>query len=175
MQSVINSRADLDAIVGTPEHNEFLAMLRGSLWRLEKDDQAQAWVSVEDNATIERFGFTRADFPNATAPSLPAYVLPTREQLIAAIDQQRDAALDAGFIHGDHLYHCDPTFQSQLQAFLLAWAVSMLAPTAAVQIRRLDNTTATMTQGEVGALAVALMAHVQGIYAASWVAKDALL
>lgn len=76
---VINTRDDLDAIVGTPGHDEFLAVLRGSLWRLQKDDQAQAWVAVEDNATIERFGFVRADFPNVTPPDLPAYVPPVAE------------------------------------------------------------------------------------------------
>lgn len=76
---VINTRDDLDALAGTPEHDEFVAILRGSLWRLQKDDQAQAWIAIEDNATIERFGFTRADFPNAAPPDLPAYVPPVAE------------------------------------------------------------------------------------------------
>jgi hypothetical protein len=100
--------------------------------------------------------------------------IPTTAQLIAAIEKQRDDALSAGFLHNGFLYHCDPTFQSQLQAFLLAWAVGMLAPTATVPIRRRDNVTETMTKDQVGALAGALMAYVQGVYAASWVAKDAL-
>lgn len=99
---------------------------------------------------------------------------PTRAQLIAEIDAQRDTAINAGFTHSGHLYHCDPTFQSQVQAFLLAWTVGMLPPAATVQIRRYDNTTATMTQAEVVALAGALMAYVQGIYSASWAAKDVL-
>lgn len=93
---------------------------------------------------------------------------------IAAIEKQRDDALSAGFLHNGFLYHCDPTFQSQLQAFLLAWAVGMLAPTATVSIRRHDNVTETMTKDQVAALAAAMMAYVQGVYAASWVAKDAL-
>lgn len=96
------------------------------------------------------------------------------EKAIAAINKQRDDALSAGFLHNGFLYHCDPTFQSQLQAFLLAWAVGMLAPTATVSIRRHDNVTETMTKDQVGALAGALMAYVQGVYAASWQAKDAL-
>ena len=61
----INTREDLDAIAGTPEHVAFMALLAGTLWRLEKDDTAQAWVAIEDNSTIERFDFTRADFPDA--------------------------------------------------------------------------------------------------------------
>jgi hypothetical protein len=70
---LINDRADLDAISGTPEHAKFMALLAGSLWRLEKDDAAQAWMAVEDNTTVERFGFARSDFPDATPPELPAY------------------------------------------------------------------------------------------------------
>lgn len=73
---VISSRADLDAISGTPEYTAFMAMLSGSLWRLEKDDEAQAWLAVEDDSTIARFGFVRADFPDATPPALPAYTPP---------------------------------------------------------------------------------------------------
>ena len=74
MRTLINTRADLDAIAGTPEHVAFMALLAGTLWRLEKDDTAQAWVAIEDNSTIERFSFTRADFPDAQPPALPEYV-----------------------------------------------------------------------------------------------------
>ena len=56
--TVINTREDLDAITGTIEHDVFMATLRGTLWRLEKDDQAGVWLAIEDNSTIERFGFT---------------------------------------------------------------------------------------------------------------------
>ena len=72
--TVINTREDLDATTGTPEHVAFMALLAGTLWRLEKDDTAQAWVAIEDNSTIERFSFTRADFPDAQPPALPEYV-----------------------------------------------------------------------------------------------------
>ncbi len=78
--AVINTRADLDAIAGTPEHMDSMAILSGSLFRLEKDDILQTWKAVEDNSTIERFGFTRADFPNAVPPELPAYVPPVPEE-----------------------------------------------------------------------------------------------
>lgn len=72
----INNRADLDAIAGTQEHAAFMALLAGSLWRLEKDDAAQTWRAVEDDGTVSRFGFNRADFPDAQPPALPAYVPP---------------------------------------------------------------------------------------------------
>jgi len=75
---IIATRADLDALIGTPEHTDFMALLAGSARR--KIDVADyppgygepgytgppvepVWGGVEDTALIERFGFTRADFP----------------------------------------------------------------------------------------------------------------
>jgi len=79
MQSkpVINTREDLDAIAGTQQHADFMAALKGSMTR--KENQAEypenyndpdydgdpidpVWVDVEDLSTIERFGFSKADF-----------------------------------------------------------------------------------------------------------------
>lgn len=74
--NLINTREDLDAIHGTPAHAEAMALLAGTLWRLEKDDAAGAWRAVEDDSTIARFGFTRANFPKATPPALPIYAAP---------------------------------------------------------------------------------------------------
>lgn len=82
--AVINTRKDLDAIAGTPQHDAFMAMLAGTLWRLVKDDAAQAWVAVEDNSTIERFNFNRADFPDAQPPALPKYFPSKSPEEIAA-------------------------------------------------------------------------------------------
>lgn len=76
-KAVINTREDLDAIVGTPEHAEFMQALKGSMIR--KEDQAvypegynepgyegdkidPVWVEVEDLSTIQRFGFSKEDF-----------------------------------------------------------------------------------------------------------------
>ena len=74
---VINTRADLDAIVGTLEHAEFMTFLKGTMTR--KQDVAvrpegygqpeykgetidPVWQDVEDLSTITSFGFTKADF-----------------------------------------------------------------------------------------------------------------
>lgn len=95
----INTREDLDAITGTPEHDAFMATLRGTLWRLEKDDAVGVWRAVEDNTTITRFGFTRADFPGAVAPELPAYVPPPSDvPQAASMRQARLALLGAGLL-----------------------------------------------------------------------------
>ena len=97
--TVINTREDLDAIAGTPEHVAFMALLAGTLWRLEKDDTAQAWVAIEDNSTIERFNFTRADFPGALPPALPEYV-PVVDPVpeVVSMRQARLALLGAGLL-----------------------------------------------------------------------------
>ena len=76
---VINTREDLDAAAGTLEHAAFMAALRGTLWRVERDDDAGCWRAVEDDRTIARFGFNRADFPGAVPPELPEYVPPAEE------------------------------------------------------------------------------------------------
>lgn len=74
---VINSREDLDAIAGTPEYDEFIEALKGSMTRkqdtqtypdgygkpgYEGETLEPIWQDVEDLSTIERFGFTKADF-----------------------------------------------------------------------------------------------------------------
>lgn len=74
---VINTREDLDAIAGTPEHTEFMKALKGSMTRkqdvaVRPDDYGRpeyegpeippVWEDVEDLTTIERFGFSVADF-----------------------------------------------------------------------------------------------------------------
>ncbi len=77
LKKIINTRADLDAIVGTHEHEEFMVFLKGSMTR-KQDVQVYPdeynhpgyegpklepiWSDVEDLSTIQRFGFSKADF-----------------------------------------------------------------------------------------------------------------
>ena len=62
MVHIINTRADLDAIVGTPHHKQFMGYLRNSIFRSEFDELTDSWKIVEDESTIRRFGFTIGDF-----------------------------------------------------------------------------------------------------------------
>lgn len=79
MKYTINTREDLDAIQGKPEHTEFMQFLKGTMTR--KQDVAEypadyiepdydgpqvdpIWESIEDLSTIERFGFVKEDFDN---------------------------------------------------------------------------------------------------------------
>lgn len=79
--NIITTRADLDAIKGTPAHAQFMASLAGTIFRAEKDDEAKCWRTVEDTTMIERFGFTRADFHDAEPPALPEYIAPPVEEV----------------------------------------------------------------------------------------------
>lgn len=72
----INTRADLDALAGTPEHAAFMSALAGTLYRFEKDDSTKTWKVVQDVNGIERFGFALDDFANVAAPAPPLYVAP---------------------------------------------------------------------------------------------------
>ncbi len=97
----INSRADLDALAGTPEHAQFMAALAATLWRLERDDEAQAWVAVKDDSVIARWGFVRSDFKGAKAPALPVYEAPTvPTPAPVSMRQARLALLEAGLLDG---------------------------------------------------------------------------
>jgi hypothetical protein len=74
---VINTRSDLDAIAGTPEHAEFMTYLKGSMTHkidtaVRPDDYNSpdykgaeippVWEDKEDLSTIKRFGFKKSDF-----------------------------------------------------------------------------------------------------------------
>lgn len=93
---IINTREDLDSIVGTPQHDEFMEMLKGSIYRLEKDDEAKTWVAVKDLTLIKQFGFALKDFPNVKPPELPEYVPPpSKVPQVVTMRQARLALLNA--------------------------------------------------------------------------------
>jgi hypothetical protein len=71
--NLINSRIDLDSIKGTQEHTTFMNVLAGSIWSVTRDDEEETWKLVQDTSTIERFGFSLADFPDAPKPELPIW------------------------------------------------------------------------------------------------------
>ena len=76
-KNVINTRDDLDAIQGTKEHDDFMAMLKGSMVRrqdvqvypdgynqpdYEGEKLEPIWEDVEDLTVITSFGFKKSDF-----------------------------------------------------------------------------------------------------------------
>ena len=77
MKTIINTREDLDAIAGTPEHAEFMNMLKGSMTRKQNvqvypesysqpdydgEKLEPIWETLEDLSIIQRFGFSKSDF-----------------------------------------------------------------------------------------------------------------
>lgn len=96
---IVNSREDLDAIQGTPQHAEFMGMLKGSIYRLEKDDVAKTWVVVEDVTLITQFGFLLKDFPDVMPPELPTYIPPlSKVPKAVTMRQARLALLGVGLL-----------------------------------------------------------------------------
>lgn len=94
--TAINTRADLDLLAGTPAHAAFMAMLAGTLWRIELDAGTQAWAAVADDTIVARYGLTRADFPDATPPELPEVVAQAVAVPAVTPRQARLALLAAG-------------------------------------------------------------------------------
>lgn len=73
---IINSRADLDVLQGTPEYDEFITKLKGTLTRKQNvqvypEDYGTPeysgptlepiWEDIEDLTTITAFGFTKEE------------------------------------------------------------------------------------------------------------------
>jgi hypothetical protein len=98
---VINTREDLDALIGFPAHGKFMEYLKGTLWRLQKNDEQKQWELHEDDSAIKRFGFERTDeqFKDAQAPELPIYVEPLHLVPTAiTMRQARLALLGSGLL-----------------------------------------------------------------------------
>lgn len=136
--AVINTRSDLDALAGTPEHTEFLAFLAGTLYRLERDDDAKTWRLVEDDTTIERFGFARADFPSVQPPAIPEWIAqkPDVPQTISRF-QARAALFAAGLL---------PTIEAAMNAPGVD-PLAKLAWDEALEFNRFSPTIAGMQAG----------------------------
>lgn len=93
----INTRADLDALQGTKEHDQFMQSLRGTLFVVQKDDELKKWVAVENNDTIEQFEFTREDFEPIEQPSLPEYK-PDNSETLQRIAELKDKLKDTDYV-----------------------------------------------------------------------------
>ena len=91
---IINDRKDLDALPKA-DQDAFKARLAAGINRWEWQDGN--WVLTQDTATIERFGFTLADFTDAPVPEKPTNN-PDEDAKAAALDEakQNRAAAYAG-------------------------------------------------------------------------------
>ena len=65
---IINNRKDFDALPQADQESFKVLLAAGiNRWDWQEGD----WVLMQDTATIERFGFTLADFPDAPVPDKP--------------------------------------------------------------------------------------------------------
>lgn len=82
VQNLINSREDLDAVIGTSKHLAFMQFLKGSMTRKQDvqvyptgygqegyagESLAPIWQDIEDLTTISKFGFVKSDFDKIAA------------------------------------------------------------------------------------------------------------
>lgn len=65
---LINTRKDLDAAPAA-ERERFMLQLSGTIHKCRWNDTE--WEQYADTSTIERFGFTLDDFPDAPLPPIP--------------------------------------------------------------------------------------------------------
>lgn len=89
---IINDRKDLNAAPADVRERFMESLAAGiNRWGWDGND----WVLTQDTATIEKFGFTLADFPDAPTPEKPNYN-PDQRQLEQEAEEartQRDALL----------------------------------------------------------------------------------
>ena len=119
---IVNSVEDVDAIRGTERYVLFLKMLEGSLWRIVRDDTSEQFVVVEDNSTIERYGFAREDFPDAKPPALPEWSpLPKPDKTVSPF-QAKAALLQRGLLGDVEALVMQPGVDPFIQ---LAWTTAL--------------------------------------------------
>lgn len=120
---IVNSADDLAKLKGTVEYVEFLKLLEGSLWRIERDDAQERFVAIEDNTTIERYGLTRADFPQAQPPELPEWKpLPSSVPQSVTPFQAKAALLQSGLLDDVEALIANPATDPLVK---LAWNTAL--------------------------------------------------
>ena len=107
---IINTRKDLDAAPAA-ERERFMLQLSGTIHKWRWNDTE--WEQYADTSTIERFGFTVDDFPDATVPPMPDKS-PDEKEAEAERDrldsitvtrfQAKAALLDAGLLEDVQAY-----------------------------------------------------------------------
>jgi hypothetical protein len=117
---MINSRADLDAIRGTPAYDEFMKLLAGSIYRYVRNEDLKQWDIVQDTTSIERFGFAVGDFD--VKPSPPEYKEPYVAPVVSVtMRQARLALLSAGLLDDVESAIADIEDQVQRKAAEIEW------------------------------------------------------
>ncbi len=115
-------------------------------------------------------GISDAEAATLSAPSAEEQAFAQR----TIINAERDAALVAGVVVGDHRFHSDDRFLTELLGFIIGYQAGVYAPTSTQTIRTMDNENVQLGVEQIKNLAAAVGAHRKAVYSASWEAKDAL-
>ena len=114
----VNSKQDIESLPEA-QKSEWLDRLARSIWRLERDDDNQRWLLVEDTATIDRFGYTTDDFPDAPKPDTPEWKPPPPEPAPKVTALQGMLAIDqAGLADAYEAWANDPSRTFAEKAFI---------------------------------------------------------
>jgi hypothetical protein len=97
---IINTKADLDAAPQEVQ-DDFMAKLAAGLYNWQWIDGQ--WVLQESTTTLEQFGFTVADFPDAPKPKKPDYNPDEREAQRKA-DEANENRRNAYIAEADPLF-----------------------------------------------------------------------
>ena len=104
---LINTRKDLDA-APAEDRERFMVQLSGTIHKWRWSDTE--WEQYADTSTIERFGFTLDDFPDAPVPAEPDYSPDEKEA-----EAERDR-LQAQLDSIDARYHSDRSWREYVIA-----------------------------------------------------------
>lgn len=181
MMVQINSRADLEALRGTPDFVEALRVVHGAMrsWTNAGTAEAPDWQLVEDASVLTRFDFTPSAFAAEIAgygfgePTPPA-LRPLMPPTLADVERERERRLAAGFSYdfGDARgVHVIGTTANDMvgwqEVTTIAVALLMSGVDQPIQIET-NTGTATITAAEWQAILLAAAQFRQPIWLASF-------
>lgn len=94
MLPIINNRSDIESL-SQEERDQFMNLLAGSVWKLQRDDENQRWILIEDLSTITRYGVSLVELSDIPKPDIPEWKpLPDPRESIQCTAFQGLLALD---------------------------------------------------------------------------------
>jgi hypothetical protein len=111
----------------------------------------------------------RWDFDNSTWK-----VVPTVDEQCRAIEEQRDATIDAGVEFNGIQWYADTVFIQHINAYLTMFQEGIIPDGGTAEVRAMDKVIYNLSRDDLRGLSVAVMQHVKAAYEASWSAKAAL-
>ena len=94
MLPIINNRSDIESL-SFEDRTQFMNLLAGSVWKLQRDDENQRWILIEDLSTITKYGISMGELSDIPKPDIPEWKpLPDPRESIQCTALQGLLALD---------------------------------------------------------------------------------